>query len=82
MSYSKSKEIDPKLLKEMHNAKDSRSLASIFATSAVMDAVMDKIVTHPHAAPVITVYDKNKGGTAVKLHDDIEGITVLHNTNA
>ena len=49
---------------------------------AVMDAVMDKIVTHPHAAPVITVYDKNKGGTAVKLHDDIEGITVLHNTNA
>ena len=49
---------------------------------AVMDAIMDKIVTHPHAAPVITVYDKNKGGTAVKLHDDIEGITVLHNTNA
>jgi hypothetical protein len=48
----------------------------------VMDAIMDKIVTHPHAAPVITVYDKNKGGTAVKLHDDIEGITVLHNANA
>ena len=43
MSYSKSKEIDPKLLKEMHNAKDSRSLASIFATSAVMDAVMEDI---------------------------------------
>ena len=49
---------------------------------AVMDAIMDKIVAAPHATPVITVYDKNKGGTAVKLHDDIEGITVLHNTNA
>ena len=49
---------------------------------AVMDAIMDKIVSAPHATPVITVYDKNKGGTAVKLHDDIEGITVLHNTNA
>jgi len=48
----------------------------------VMDAIMDKIVAHPHATPVITVYDKNKGGTEVKLHTDIEGITVLHNTNA
>ena len=48
----------------------------------VMDAVMDKIVASPHATPVITVFDKNKGGTAVKLHSDIEGITVLHNANA
>jgi hypothetical protein len=49
---------------------------------AVMDAIMDKIIEAPHSTPVITIYDKNKGGTAVKLHDDIEGITVLHNTNA
>tara|TARA_R110002012_G_scaffold234349_1_gene407957 strand:+ start:65 stop:469 length:405 start_codon:yes stop_codon:yes gene_type:complete len=45
---------------------------------AVMDAIMDKIVAAPHATPVITIFDKNKGGTAVKLHDDIEGITVIH----
>ena len=49
---------------------------------AVMDAIMDKIMAAPHSTPVITIYDKNKGGTAVKLHDDIEGITVLHNANA
>ena len=49
---------------------------------AVMDAIMDKIIAAPHSTPVITIYDKNKGGTAVKLHDDIEGITVLHNANA
>lgn len=37
------KKIDSKLLKEMHNAKDSRSLASVFATSALMETVMDDI---------------------------------------
>ena len=48
----------------------------------VMDAIMDKIVAAPHATPVITVFDNNKGGTDIKLHADIEGITVLHNANA
>ena len=50
---------------------------------AVMDAIMDKIVASPHGnTGVITIFDNNKGGTDVKLHSDIEGITVLHTTNA
>jgi len=50
---------------------------------AVMDAIMDKVVASPHGnTGVITIFDNNKGGTDVKLHNDIEGITVLHNANA
>ena len=50
---------------------------------AVMDAIMDKVIATPHGnTGVITIFDNNKGGTDVKLHTDIEGITVLHNANA
>ena len=46
---------------------------------AVMDAIMDKVVASPHGnTGVITVLDLNKGGTAVKIHDDIASMVVIH----
>ena len=46
---------------------------------AVMDAIMDKVVASPHGnTGVITVLDLNKGGTAVKIHDYIASMVVIH----